>query len=195
MKSNQHDSWVRKVKRPTRILDFDIENRPLSYLGMDFTTAEITAIAAGFCGEDAIHCWLLGKHKPEKILQNFVEMYDDADMVTGHYIRNHDLPIINGALMEYGHKPLSPKLSSDTKNDLRKRKGISASQENLAAMLGVPAPKIQMNQVLWRRANRLEKDGIELSRQRVVGDVLQHQLLREKLLERGMLGAPKMWRP
>ena len=31
--------------RPLRVLDFDIENRPLSYLGSDFTTAEVTAIA------------------------------------------------------------------------------------------------------------------------------------------------------
>jgi hypothetical protein len=43
-----------------RVLDFDIENRPLSYLGMDFTTAEITSIAASFEGSREIHTWLLG---------------------------------------------------------------------------------------------------------------------------------------
>lgn len=180
---------------PLRILDFDIENRPLSYLGSDFTTAEITAIGAGFCGESSIHCWLLGKDSPEDILESFVELYDAADMVTGHYIRKHDLPIVNGALMEYGMRPLKSKLTSDTKNDLLKRSGISASQENLAAMLDIVAPKIQMNQHKWRQANRLQEDGIELTRQRVVGDVVQHQQLRKRLIERGLLGPPKVWRP
>lgn len=181
--------------RQLRVLDFDIENRPLSYLGHDFTTAEITAIAAGFCDEQRVHCWLLGRDEPEEMLGGFMALYDKADMVTGHYIRKHDLPIINGALMEYGMPSLKPKLTSDTKMDLLKRSGISASQENLADMLGVVAPKVQMNQVKWREANRLEKDGIELTRQRVVGDVIQHQQLREKMLERGMLGPPKTWRP
>ena len=36
-------------QRPMRVLDFDIENRPLSYLGSDFTTAEVTAIAWAWC--------------------------------------------------------------------------------------------------------------------------------------------------
>jgi hypothetical protein len=187
---------LRPPKRaPLRVLDFDIENRPLSYLGHDFTTADITAIAASFCGKGEVSCWLLGHDKPEDMLQGFVDLYDEADMVTGHFIRKHDLPIINGALMEYGLPPLKPKLTSDTKLDLLKRSGISASQENLAAMLGVPSPKVGMNQHMWRQANRLEPDGIELVRQRVVGDVKQHKQLRRALVERGMLGPPRMWKP
>lgn len=177
-----------------RTLDFDIENRPLSYLGSDFTTAEITAIAAGFCGEPPIECWLLGRDEPEDMLRGFVDLYDAADCVTGHYIRKHDLPIINGALLEYGFRPLRPKLTSDTKLDLIKRSGISASQESLAGMLGVKAPKIQMNQPKWRTANRLEANGIQLTQERVVGDVRQHQQMRESLLKLGMLKPPKMWR-
>lgn len=89
--------------RTLRILDFDIENRPLSYLGQDFTTAEITAIAAGFTDSERISCWTLklGGDSTD-MLTAFRRMYDRADMVTGHYIRRHDLPIINGALLEHG---------------------------------------------------------------------------------------------
>lgn len=177
-----------------RVLDFDIENRPLSYLGMDFTTAEITAIACGFTDERKVHCWLLGRDDPEHMLKEFVKLYDEADMVTGHFIRNHDLPIINGALMEYGLELLKPKLTSDTKNDLRVAKGISKSQENLAEMLGIPAPKIQMNQVKWRKANRLTEEGLRLTEERVVGDINQHIQLRERLIEENLLKPPKMWR-
>jgi hypothetical protein len=182
-------------KKTFRVLDFDIENRPLSYWYDGETTAEITAIAAGFCDESEIHCWLLGVNTPTKMLRDFVAMYDEADMVTGHYIRKHDLPIINGALLEHGLWPLKPKLTSDTKLDLVKRAGISVSQENLADMLDIEAPKVQMNQRKWRHANRLKRDGIELTRERAIGDVLQHQQMRVALIERGLLGPPRVWRP
>ncbi len=43
-----------------KILDFDMECRPLSYLGSDYTTDEVTAIAAGWAHEKEIHVWCLG---------------------------------------------------------------------------------------------------------------------------------------
>jgi hypothetical protein len=184
-----------------RILDFDIENRPLSYLGQDYTTAEITAIAACWDGaRKPVQCWLL---EPDDdgvgagiMLEGFREMYDAADMVTGHYIRMHDLPIINGAMVERGLPPLGEKLTCDTKLDLVSHGGaISASQENLCAMLGLAAPKILMNTVKWREANRLTPEGRRLTEKRAVGDVIQHMALRKALVARDLLGPPKVWRP
>ncbi len=130
-----------KVKQKLRILDFDIENRPLSYLGMDFTTSDITAIAAGWADEKKVNVWALGETTTEEMLQELVKLYDESDVVTGHYVKNHDLPIISGALMEFGFAPLGPKLVIDTKNDLKKRSGISASQENLSEMLEIAESK------------------------------------------------------
>lgn len=176
-----------------RILDFDIENRPLSYLGMDFTTSDITAIACGWTDSNPVHVWALGEVDTETMLRGFLEMYNEADIVTGHFIRNHDLPIINGALMEFGLPTLGPKLTSCTKNDLKTRKGISASQESLADMLGVPAPKIQMNQKKWRLANRLAPEGIAETKKRVVGDIIQHKALRKALIDADLLNSPSVW--
>lgn len=179
-----------------KILDFDIENRPLSYLGMDFTTEEITAIAYCFVSEKkSMKCGLLGIDTTQDIMEGFVSAYNEADMVTGHYIRAHDLPIINGTLLELGMAPLEPKLTQDTKLDLLKRKTVSASQENLAEMLGLPAPKVHMNTPRWRDANRLTPQGIALTKKRAEGDVIQHMQLRAKLVELGWLGPPKVWRP
>jgi hypothetical protein len=178
-----------------RVLDFDIENRPLSYLGQDFTTAEVTAIAAGFVGETKVQCWLLGPVTAKAMLEGFRAMYDQADIVTGHYIRKHDLPIINGALIELGLPPLAPKLSSDTKLDLIRFYGISKAQENLAQMLGLAEEKTHMSNASWREANRLTARGLAKTRARCVGDVLQHMAMREKLVRRGLLGRPKVWRP
>jgi len=182
--------------RPFRILSFDLENRPISYLGSDYTTGDITAIAAGWVGEEEV--WVGVQTKDDRsrarMLKAFVKLYDQADMVCGHFIRGYDLPVVNGALMELGLAPLSDKMTCDTKNDLKKRKYISASQENLSAMLGLVEPKIHMNTPLWRQANRLTVAGIELTKLRCVGDVVQNKALRAKLLELDWLAGPRVWR-
>lgn len=179
-----------------RILDVDIENRPIAYGGGDWTTADITAIAAGFDPE-GIHCFMLTDsrtdHEYRIMLHGFRELYDKADIVTGHYIRNHDLPIINGAMIEFGMPPLGPKMTCDTKNDLVRFKDLSKSQEGLGAMLGLSAPKVHMSPHDWRQANRLQRT--EAARARVIGDVRQHMELRVALLKAGALGKMKTWRP
>jgi len=179
--------------RPYKVLDFDIENRPLSYWFDGQCTAEITAIAASFGPDEIVRVWLLGQDEPVTILESFRRMYDAADVVTGHYIRKHDLPIINGAMLEYGLPPLGPKMTSDTKLDLVKIKDMSLSQESLGAMYGLSQPKVHMTQDDWRKANRLQR--IDLTRKRVVADVRQHQMLRMTLINQGMLSAPQMWEP
>ena len=178
-----------------RVLDFDIENRPLSYLGQDYTSGEVTAIAWQFVGEAEGGCALLGETDLKRLLKRFVEAYNAADLVTGHYIRKHDLPIISGALIEVGMLPLSPKLAHDTKLDLIQHKYLSASQESLSEMLGVPYPKVHMTQPGWREANRLTPEGLVKTKQRVVGDVKQHIEMRKRLLALGALGPPKVWSP
>lgn len=178
-----------------RVLDLDIENRPLAYWYDGATTAEVTAIAAGFIGEGTVKCWLLGPNTAVEMLEGFRKMYDQADMVTGHFLRRHDLPIINAALIEIGHKPLSPKLCSDTQQDFIKAKDLSKSQENLAQMLGLAEEKTHMSNASWREANRLLPRGLTRTRSRVVGDVKQHMAMRAKLISRGLLGRPKVWRP
>lgn len=181
--------------KPLRVLDFDIENRPLSYLGMDFTTGEVTAIAAGWEGQDKVWVRLLGQDPVMEMLQGFVDLYDQADIVTGHYIRGHDLPVLNGALLEVGLPPLKQKLVSDTKKDLIQSRYLSMSQESLSGMYDLPFPKEHMSQPQWREANRLTPKGLKETRRRVAGDVRQHKALRRKLIEAGALGPPRMWRP
>jgi len=179
--------------RPLRILDFDIENRPLSYLGSDFTTAEVTAIAWAWTDKpDDVKVYLLGETSLPVILRKFLKAYEQADMVTGHFIRGHDLPMLNGALVELGMPVLSNKRVMDTKVDFVKTKGISLSQESIGAMFRLDKTKVQMNQVKWRSANRLTKDGLALVRERVVGDVQQHMEMVKELNAKGYL-SPTMY--
>lgn len=184
---------VQITARPLRVLDFDIENRPLSYLGSDFTTAEVTAIAWAWDNSSVV-VRLLGEVDLVDILREFVDAWNLADMVTGHYIKGHDIPMINGALMECGLPALEDKLVQDTKCDLLNVKGISKSQESLGAMLALEQPKVQMNQSKWRAANRLTPEGLREVRERVTGDVKQHMALRLELLKHGYLAQPKLWR-
>jgi hypothetical protein len=189
---------ITQTTTPLKILSFDIENRPLSYWYDGKCTAEITAIAWSWLGSDEVQCELLTLGDARDMvwmLSRFRNDYNAADLVTGHYIRRHDLPIINGALMEQGMKPLRPKLTHDTKQDLIKRDGLSMSQEALGAMLGLDSPKVGMTQSDWREANRLTPEGVLNTRRRVVGDVIQHKELYRALRESGYLKAPKLWRP
>lgn len=181
--------------RPQRVLDFDIENRPLSYLGSDFTTAEVTAIAWAWTDQPQhVAVYLLGETELLDILRSFVAVYEQADLVTGHFIRGHDLPMINGALVELGLPVLSDRMTQDTKLDACRTKGISMSQESLGAMFRLDAEKVQMNQAKWRAANRLTPEGLADVRKRVAGDVRQHVQLRRELLAHGYLAPPKLWK-
>lgn len=177
-----------------KILDFDCESRPLTFQG-DWNTSEITAIGASWIGEKKIHCWALGEVDSVEMLSRFREMYAQADILTGHYIRGFDLPLVNGALLEFKLPLLTSKLTQDTCKDLTRKKDLSGSQESLGQMFGLSHPKEHMSPPLWRKANRLTQEGIKETRRRVIGDVRQHKQLREHLLAIRALKPPKVWNP
>jgi len=182
--------------RALRILDFDIENRPLAYWFDGRTTCEITAIASCWMHQlDTMEFTLLGVHEPTYMLESFRRRYDEADIVTGHYIREHDLPTINGAMLEHGLPPLAAKLTVDTRADLTARKDLSASLEELGVMFGLEARKQHMSNSEWREANRLKRSGIAKAQERATSDVLLHMEVYRKLVEGRYLGRPKVWRP
>ena len=186
---------IRVPSRPLRVLDFDVEARPLHWISGDYVSKEITAMAWAWCDRpDEVTCYLLGETAPVDMLRAFLGAYAQADLVTGHYITGYDLPMVNGALTEYGLPVLPDKLVHDTKVHLIKRQGLSSSQENLGAMLKLQHPKVKMDQAKWRDANRLTPEGMALARERVVGDVQQHIELRARLLEKGYLAPPTIWR-
>lgn len=186
---------LRVKTRPLRVLDFDVEARPLHWISGDFVSKEITAMAWAWTDTpDDVTCYLLGETEPVEMLQAFLVAYQQADMVTGHFVRGYDLPMVNGALTEYGLPVLGNKLTQDTKIDLIRRQGLSSSQKNLGAMLKLEHPKVDMDQSKWRDANRLTPEGRQLARQRVIGDVQQHIEMRSKLLALGYLGPPVLWK-
>lgn len=183
------------------ILDFDVECRPLAWYGPDLLTKQPTAIAWKFISRGKIECAWIGEsdkmslvlEEEAAMLESFREAYNRADVVTGHYIRGFDLPLLNGALMRLGLPLLEDKMAQDTKMDMVSAHGISKSQENLGAMFELAHPKVGMNTALWAAGNMLLPRGIKATKKRVMGDVRQHIDLRSRMINQGLLGPPKHW--
>jgi hypothetical protein len=181
------------------ILDFDIETRRIGFHnGGRFNPdgCEPVVIACAWEGEDPA-VFSLGTRWSEKdakrVLRAFRQYYDAADVVTGHYIRKFDLPILNGACLEFGLDPLPAKVTIDTKSDLLDIAGLSSSQENLSALKSLYESKFHMNDNWWRKVARLTQEGLDLAYDRVYADVIQHQSLRASLA--GWFQSPEEWRP
>lgn len=183
------------------ILDFDCECRPIAWYGGDQVTKQPTAIAWQWVGSSYLTVAYIGESDRSSrvideeisMLEAFREAYEGADIVTGHYIRGFDLPLLQGAMMRLGLPLLGPKLAQDTKNDLVAAQGISKSQENLGAMYELEHPKVGMNTALWGLGNMLIPEGIEATIERVTGDVEQHVALRREMLAHGHLGPPRLY--
>ena len=191
--------------RPFRSLCFDLENRPLAYWFDGQSTSEITAFGWKWEDEKKVKtmfllpngmfdigdCWV----GQEKAYEIFRDVLEKADVVYGHNIRKHDLPMLNAGLLRRQLRPLAPLLTTDTLRDIPKRGGMSASLENLASLYGLEGEKYTMTQPMWESANRLTAEGIELARKRIVADVLLQERLRNKLRELQILRPAKVWKP
>jgi hypothetical protein len=184
-----------------RVLDFDLETRRLGFHdGGRFspTGCEPVIIAASWERGVQADFYSLNPTWDERdareMLEWFASLWDEADIVTGHYIRKFDIPIVNGCLFEWGYPPLKPKRTLDTHGDMPRLAGMSKSQENLGEMLRIGSKKFHMNDTLWREVSRLTPRGLEEARARVVADVAQHQELRERL-SGDWLKSGRWWAP
>lgn len=187
---------MRIIKRtPLKVLDFDTECRPMHY--SEFRAeSQITGIAWSWVGEQHVQCLLLEQDlsNERRMLKAFLVALEQADVITGHYIRKHDLPLIVDHCIRLGLELPKPVLTQDTM-DMVSIKGLGKSQENLATTFGLAAEKHHMTGASWRRANDLSPEGQAGTRKRVIDDVIQHKALREELLARGVLRTPRLWRP
>lgn len=181
---------------PALVLDFDTECRPMHYSEWR-AESQITAIAWSWVGEGQVHVELLEPDASNErvMLQRFRQAYAMADVVTGHYIRKHDLPLLNDHYVRLGMPTLGAVMTQDTQADMTAIKGLGKSQDNLADTFGLDHVKHHMSGARWRLANTLSEEGAEMTKKRVVDDVRQHMELRAAMLERGLLRTPRVWSP
>lgn len=182
--------------RELYILDFDTECRPMHYNEWK-PESQITAIAWSWIGRREVKVRSLKQNlsNEEAMIADFVRYLEHADIVTGHYIRKHDLPLLNDHALRLLGRPLKPVLTQDTMSDMTSVKSLGKSQDNLAVTFGLSEEKHHMTGADWRLANSLVPEGMELALVRVTNDVIQHKALRQELLNRGALGEPQLWVP
>lgn len=183
-----------------RVLYIDTECRPGHWIGGDYVSKVITAAAWAWgdrysVTNDEVFFLTHYDNSPEEVALAVTHEIRKAGIVAGHYVRGFDLRIINGALLRGGLRGLGNTLASDTKLDLKTTSGRSLSQKNLAGMLGCRAEKIDVALHEWEGFNS-RQPGFELKIiQRVTDDVRQNIELRQRVLEIGWLGEPRVWRP
>lgn len=187
--------------RNLRVLCFDTECRPMHYFEWR-PESQITAYGWSWLQRGkpqtgvAFSVLEQDLSNEEDMLREFLVYYDQADVVMGHYIRKHDLPLINDHCVRFGITPISerqPKWTIDTKLDFVQVKALGLSQDNLATMLQLDNAKHHMTGADWRRANTLVPMGQESSITRVTGDVRQNMELYWALQQRSALRPMKRW--
>lgn len=187
------------------ILDFDTECRPMHYsewrpesqitaYGWAWVPVPGTKYAKG----SVIHYSVLQQDMANErdMLEEFLKAYDEADIVMGHYIRKHDLPLLNDHCIRLGLKPISErggKWTIDTKMDVPQIKALGLSQDNLSVMLGLTNAKHHMSGADWRVANSLTPEGQADAIERVTSDVRQNIELYQALKEHGALRRMQRW--
>jgi hypothetical protein len=181
-------NWA--TKRQLRILAFDIENKPGTYGGGDYTFPKVTAIGAQFLDDDEPVAWCLARNKPQKMRRDalaFGKLWDRADIVLGHNIRRHDVKILNGLYTALDEPLLGRKRMIDTYCDQPKMAGISRSLENICARWECPVEKLHMPEHIWEQAYDGIPEAVERMRERVTTDVRMSIWLFHELRRRGLL--------
>lgn len=179
-----------------RTLDFDLETVAAGYADPDWVPHIVTAWACSWVDEEDVYYRLLpvrflhDVEERRRFLQPLLDHIDEADVLTGHNIRRYDLPVLAAECMKLNLPTVGSRLTQDTIR-VPKSKGFKKGQDNLAVLLDVPLPKKALNWMEWQ--NAYGEADLGTVRERVVGDVLQHKLLRLRMMERGWLEAPRMW--
>jgi hypothetical protein len=182
-----------RTVRERRVFAFDVEARPGPWAGSDFTFRHMLSIAGVYADAlDDPH--YLGPGFSAKQLERFIKPMREGHLIVTHNGPRYDLPFLNGTLVRMGLKPLGRVLISDTYAHLPKRgSAFSASLGNLAQRFGVEQQKGAMSEVDWDRAYNGDPGALAYLKEYNIGDCLTTLGLRAKLLEIGLLGAPRLW--
>ena len=180
------------------ILDFDIETVAAGFADPQWVPQKITCVAWSWVGTDVVESRICGPsgvfgkpHLRARMLKPLLRAISEADMVTGHNIERFDLLVLNAEAMRLGLEPIREKLVQDTMRFVRS-KGFKKGQDVLMRQNRVAAEKLALDWQAWQDA--YDEPGWPTIRERCETDVLGHKRLRERLVEKGHLKPPRVWR-
>ena len=173
-----------------KILDFDTENRPGFYWYDGQTTDMLMCVSWAFLDVEAQPRSLLlryskvdGLYMPD--LAPFINDLENADIVTGHNIRRHDIPLLNAHRIRTGRPPIAwPHIIDTLDRGLWQggTKGLSRSQANTADLLGLNQDKMTVHIPVWEQAAAGNPAALQVIRERCESDVVMHMELYRKLV-------------
>lgn len=184
--------------KPLRILDFDIETVAAGFGDPQWVPNRTVVWAFSWVGSDEADVSALtpacfyDKEARREFLRPLLDEVRAADVLTGHNLLRFDLLVLNAECLLLGLPTLRPVLVQDTMR-LPKSKGFRKGQDNLGHAFGVRDKKLSLSWAEWEAA--YDEDGLDTVQDRCVSDVLMHVKMRAAMLERGVLAAPKVWRP
>lgn len=184
--------------RELRILDFDMESLAAGFADPEWVPQKITCIAWSWVGYEEVNSVIstqMGFFIPEirkTMLAAFMPVYEQADMVTGHNLLRHDLPLLNAECMRLGLEKPSPKLVRDTMR-IGKTKGFKKGQDNIGRLLKTQEEKQAMDWQAWEYA--YEDPTWQRVIDRCESDVVMHKQILEKMIVRDWLRKPVTWTP
>ena len=183
--------------KPSRVLDFDIETVAAGFADPQWVPNR--AVCWSYCWTDekeakvsALPVRDFYDHEARRAFLNpLFDMIAEADVLTGHNIIRFDLPVLNAECLLLGLPTIGAKLVQDTIR-LPKSKGFKKGQDNVSHALGVKEEKMPLSWAKWEAA--YAEPDLTTIKERCASDVLMHIQMRQKMIERGILGAPRMWR-
>lgn len=194
--------------RQLTYLDFDFESKPW-WFWYEKPTAVITSLSWMYIdGSEIDHnslktmiAPLTTREQYRLWLQGVVRRFSEADILTGHNIDRFDLPLLQAQLLRLGEPALPSLVTQDTMR-LPKKRDMSGSQESLVnyydlkpiCPIGMPVYKHHLSIPEWEDA-AMGWDEKGVLTERPQSDVHSHAHMRELLIEKGYLGAPKPWSP
>lgn len=180
-----------------RVLDFDVETVAAGYADPQWVPHTVTAWAYAWVDGDVVvdalpPAYFYDLAARRDFMQPLLVAIGQADVLTGHNIVRFDLPVVNAECLRLNLKPLAGKLVQDTIR-LPKSKGFKKGQDNLGHVFGVREEKLPLSWAEWAAA--YAEPDLATVKERCASDVRMHVALRAAMLERGVLGAPRPWRP
>lgn len=186
--------------RQHKLLSVDVENKPGTYGGADYTFPKITAIAwkwinyrSGRLRNDA-EARVLDRTDIDQMIEvaeEFREVWTEADVIVGHNFRRHDMKLIDGWFATYRLPRLPRRKIIDTYADQPRMEGLSRSLENLSGRWQCPIQKMHLGEWEWEQAYDGVPYYVDMMRRRAASDVMITEWLYQSLVASGLLKADK----
>lgn len=198
-KPSQPLSRLPRIGETTRrTLDFDTESVAAGFADPQWVPQTVTCWAYSWVDGDEVQVSALpvsdfyDLDARRGFLGPLLDAIEQADVVTGHNLVRHDLPLLNAQCLLLGLPTLRPVLVQDTMKFPRS-KGWKKGQDNVSHALSVVEEKRSLNWAEWQAA--YAEPDLATVKDRCASDVLMHKRMREAMRERGWLKPPRPWTP